>query len=205
MTIKLYKNDLPLEFIESKKSFAIDTETMGLCPYRDRLCLAQFADEYGEVAFVQFDTFDKAKNIQKILEDNSILKIFHYARFDMMMIFKYLGFMTTNVYCTKIASKLSRTYTQKHSLLELCKELLNIEISKEQTCTDWGKQDLTEEQKQYAANDVLYLHKIKDILDSMLVRENRLDIAKACFYFLSTRIKLDLMVGENYDIFSHSS
>ena len=204
--IFFYKNDLSDEFLQAMKtSVAIDTETMGLMPYRDRLCLAQFSLGDGNAHLVQFNDYSKTKNIRRLLSDAKILKIFHYARFDMMMLYKYLGVMTKNVYCTKIASKLSRTYAQKHSLLDLCKEVLDIEISKEQTCTDWGSESLTEEQKEYAANDVLYLHRLKEKLDEMLKREGRLELAKSCFNFLETRIQLDLMAGENYDIFAHGA
>lgn len=204
--IFFYKNDLPDEFLQAMKtSVAIDTETMGLMPYRDRLCLAQFSLGDGNAHLVQFNDYSKTKNIRRLLSDAKILKIFHYARFDMMMLYKYFGVMPKNVYCTKIASKLSRTYAQKHSLLDLCKEVLDIEISKEQTCTDWGSENLTEEQKEYAANDVLYLHRLKEKLDEMLKREGRLELAKSCFNFLDTRIQLDLMAGENYDIFAHGA
>ena len=204
--IYLYKNDLPDGFLRTtKNSVAIDTETMGLMPHRDRLCLAQFSLGDGNAYLVQFFEYSKAQNIRQILSDAQILKIFHYARFDMLMLYKYLGVMTKNVYCTKIASKLSRTYAQKHGLLDLCKEVLDVEISKEQTCTDWGKENLTEEQKEYAANDVLYLHKLKDELDLLLKREGRLELAQSCFNFLETRVQLDLMAGENYDVFAHGA
>ena len=203
--IYLYKNDLPDDFIKSvKTSVAIDTETMGLMPHRDRLCLAQFSIGDGNAHLVQFNNYANSKNICEILGNEKIVKIFHYARFDVMMLYKYLGCMTKSIYCTKIASKMSRTYAQKHSLLDLCKEILGIEISKEQTCTDWGSENLSEEQKEYAANDVLYLHQLKDKLDILLQREGRFELAQNCFDFLATRVKLDLMAGENYDIFSHS-
>ena len=202
--ISFYKNDLPDEFLRAMKtSVAIDTETMGLMPHRDRLCLAQFSLGDGNAHLVQFFDYSKAKNVKLLLADAKILKIFHYARFDMMMLYKYLGVMTKNVYCTKIASKLSRTYAQKHSLLDLCQEVLGVEISKEQTCTDWGSENLTGEQKEYAANDVLYLHQLKEKLDIFLKREGRFELARSCFNFLETRIQLDLMAGENYDIFAH--
>lgn len=202
--IYLHKNDLPNSFLtDVQDSIAIDTETMGLLPYRDRLCLAQFSTGDGNAHLVQFDDCSKANNIREILDNSCIKKIFHYARFDMLALYKNLGCMPKNVYCTKIASKLVRTYTSKHSLLDLCKELLNIEISKEQTCTDWGSETITEEQKTYAANDVLFLHRLKTKLDAMLIREKREKLALACFEFLETRVKLDLMAGESYDIFSH--
>lgn len=201
--IYTFNNDLPNDFLENTTSVAIDTETMGLLPYRDRLCLAQFSKGDGNAYLVKLDNYDHAKNLKYLLTNKQILKIFHYARFDIMMLYKYLGVMTENIYCTKIASKLVRTYTSKHSLLNLCKDLLNVEISKEETCTDWGTRELTAEQKEYAANDVLYLHKIKEKLDEMLIRENRVEIAKSCFEFLKTRVILDLLTNEQYDIFAH--
>lgn len=203
--IYTFCNDLPDSFIQNITSVAIDTETMGLLPYRDRLCLAQFSKGDGDAYLVKFNNYSLAKNIKYILLDNQILKIFHYARFDIMMLYKYLEVMTQNIYCTKIASKLVRTYTSKHSLLNLCKDLLNIEISKEETCTDWGAKELTTEQKEYAANDVLYLHRIKEKLDEMLVRENRVELANSCFEFLKTRVILDLLTNEQYDIFAHGA
>jgi ribonuclease D len=199
----LERNDLPSDFFAGVPSVAIDTETMGLLPHRDRLCLAQFSRENGDSIIVRFENYDEAVNIRNLLQNQNILKIFHYARFDIMMLYKYLNSMAQNVYCTKIASKLSRTYTQKHSLADLCRELLSIEISKEQTCTDWGAEDLTSKQLEYAATDVIYLHKIKAKLDIMLARENRLGLAEGCFKFLETRVALDLLAGESYDIFSH--
>lgn len=182
---------------------AVDTEAMGLMPYRDRLCLAQLSNGDGEAHLVQFTNYDKADNLKKLLADESITKVFHYARFDVMMMYKYLGVMTKNIYCTKIVSRLVRTYSNRHSLQELCFELLGFTLSKEQTSTDWGKKDLTKAQKEYAANDVLYLHKIKDKLDIMLEREKRTDIAKECFRFLETRVIIDLLTDESYDIFAH--
>lgn len=204
--IYFHKDDLPDDFMKlAKISVAIDTETMGLMPHRDRLCLAQFSLGDGDAYLVQFFDYSKAHNIKALISDSGLLKIFHYARFDMMMLYKYLGVMPKNVYCTKIASKLSRTYASKHGLLDLCKEILGIEISKEQTCTDWGSDNLSDEQKEYAANDVLYLHQLKEKLDEMLDREGRFELAQSCFDFLETRAKLDLMAGENYDIFAHGS
>jgi ribonuclease D len=201
--VSLVKKDLPIEFIKNVDSVAIDTETMGLLPYRDRLCLAQFALQNGQSTIVKFDNYDDAINVKKLLQDEGILKIFHYARFDMMTLYKHLEIMPRNVYCTKIASKLTRTYTNKHGLADLCRELLSIEMSKEQTCTDWGNDSLTDKQLDYATKDVLYLHEIKNKLDKMLDRENRSELAESCFKFLESRVRLDLMVGENYDIFHH--
>ena len=204
--IYVYENDLPDEFTKRiKTAIAIDTEAMGLLPYRDRLCLAQFSLGDGDAYLVKFFNYSNTQNIKKILSTKSIAKIFHYARFDIMMLYKYLGVMTKNVYCTKIASKLSRTYAQHHGLMDLCKEVLGVEISKEQTCTDWGNEQLTEEQKEYAANDVLYLHQLKDKLDVLLRREGRFELAQSCFAFLESRVQLDLMAGEDYDIFAHGA
>lgn len=201
--ILLFKNDLPNEFLDNINEVAIDTETMGLCPHRDRLCIAQFCKGNDISYIVQFNTYDKSDNIKYILQNKNIVKIFHYARFDVMMLYKYLGVMTNNIYCTKIASKLVRTYTDKHSLKDLCYELLGIEISKNETCTDWGINELSKEQLLYAASDVLYLHKIKNKLNILLQRENRVNIAKSCFEYLPTRVLFDLMIDNNYDIFAH--
>ena len=201
----MHKNDAPSHICENLISVAIDTETTGLLPHRDRLCLVQVSKGDEEIHLIQFDNFDNANNLKKILLDEKILKIFHYGRFDIMMLYKSFGVVAQNVYCTKIASKLVRTYTSKHSLLDLCQELLGVSISKEQTCTDWGRNDLSKEQQEYAATDVLYLHRIKQKLDEMLVRENRVELAKKCFDFLGTRCILDLMTSESYDIFSHSA
>lgn len=203
MDIKLFKNDLPEEFLNNIQSVAIDTEAMGLCPYRDRLCLAQFCKGDNISYLVQFDCFCKSYNICKLLTNKNVIKIFHFARFDVMMLYKYLGVMTENIYCTKIASRLVRTYTDKHSLKELCKSLLNIELAKTETCTDWGNLNLTEEQLKYAGEDVVYLHKLKEKLDILLNRENRTEVAQKCFDFLSTRIYFDLIVSPEYDIFKH--
>ena len=203
MDIKLFKNDLPNEFFCNIKSVAIDTETMGLCPYRDRLCLAQFCKGDNISYLVQFNCFDKSPNICKLLMDKSIIKIFHFARFDIMMLYKYLGIMVENIYCTKIASKLVRTYTDKHSLKDLCKSLLNIDLAKTETCTDWGNPNLTEEQLKYASEDVIYLHKLKEKLDTLLERESRAEICQKCFSFLPTRVYFDLATNQEYDIFKH--
>ncbi len=205
MIVHSHQNDLPDSFMtDIPDSIAIDTETMGLMPHRDRLCLVQISKGDDTCHIIQFDNFESSKNLIALLSDTNIQKIFHYARFDVMMIYKYFGIMTKNIYCTKIASKLTRTYTNHHSLKALCADLLGIEISKEQTCTDWGQTKLTEAQKQYAATDVLYLHRLKNILDSMLERENRLELAYKCFSFLDARIMFDLMCHETYDIFSHN-
>ena len=183
---------------------AIDSETMGLKPHRDRLCLIQLSSGDGNAHLVKFEQQNyNAPNLVKLLENPDITKIFHYARFDVAVINKYLQAQIDSIYCTKIASKLVRTYTDKHGLKDLCKELLLLDLSKQQQSSDWGAKDLTEEQKIYAASDVLYLHKIKEILDQRLLREGRNELADFCFKFLQTRANLDLIGFENEDIFSH--
>jgi len=203
MPIDLYKGDLP-SGLNLGPIVAIDSETMGLKPQRDRLCLIQLSSGDGNAHLVQFERCNyTAPNLVKLLEDRDITKVFHYARFDVAIIKKYLKVRTNSIYCTKIASKLVRTYTDKHGLKDLCKELLNLDLSKQQQSSDWGAKNLTEEQKTYAASDVLYLHKIKDILDQRLLREERDELAAFCFEFLQTRANLDLIGFENEDIFSH--
>ena len=203
MPINLYIGDLPSD-LNLGSVVAIDSETMGLKPQRDRLCLIQLSSGDGNAHLVQFEQCNyTAPNLIKLLEAPDITKIFHYARFDVAIIKKYLKAETNSIYCTKIASKLVRTYTDKHGLKDLCKELLNLDLSKQQQSSDWGAKDLTEEQKIYAASDVLYLHKIKEILDQRLLREGRNELADFCFKFLQTRASLDLIGFENEDIFSH--
>ena len=203
MPIDLYRGDLP-SGLNLGSVVAIDSETMGLKPQRDRLCLIQLSSGDGNAHLVQFERCNyTAPNLVKLLEDPDITKVFHYARFDVAIIKKYLKVRTTSIYCTKIASKLVRTYTDKHGLKDLCKELLNLDLSKQQQSSDWGAKILTEEQKTYAASDVLYLHKIKEILDQRLLREEREELAAFCFEFLQTRASLDLIGFENEDIFSH--
>ena len=203
MPINLYRGDLP-SGLNLGPVVAIDSETMGLKPQRDRLCLIQLSSGNGNAHLVQFERCNyTAPNLVKLLEDPNITKVFHYARFDVAIIKKYLKVRTTSIYCTKIASKLVRTYTDKHGLKDLCKELLNLDLSKQQQSSDWGAKNLTEEQKAYAASDVLYLHKIKEILDQRLLREEREELAAFCFEFLQTRASLDLIGFENEDIFSH--
>ena len=203
MAINFYKGDLPSD-IDLGKVVAIDSETMGLRPQRDRLCLVQLSSGDGNAHLIQFEQEEyEAPNLVQLLGDPTVTKIFHYARFDVAIITKYLQTQTKSIYCTKIASKLVRTYTDKHGLKDLCRELLNIDLSKQQQSSDWGADDLTEEQKLYAASDVLYLHKIKDILDSRLIREGRYKMADDCFRFLQTRAELDLIGFESEDIFSH--
>ena len=203
MKIKYYENDLP-EKLDLGKIIAIDTETMGLDYKRDPLCLVQISSGNEEVHLVQINrkTF-KADNLKKILEDNDIKKIFQFARFDLAVLNYYLKADINNVYCTKIASKIGRTYTDKHGLKDLCKELLNVELSKQMQSSDWGSETLTEQQVNYAASDVLYLHKIKEELDKILIRENRMELAEHCFKFLKHRVTLDLAGWNNQDIFSH--
>ena len=203
MSINLYRGDLPSD-LNLGTVVAIDSETMGLKPQRDRLCLIQLSSGDGNAHLVQFERCNyTAPNLVKLLEDPDITKVFHYARFDVAIIKKYLRAQTNSIYCTKIASKLVRTYTDKHGLKDLCKELLDLDLSKQQQSSDWGAKNLTEEQKKYAASDVLYLHKIKEILDQRLLREERDKLAAFCFEFLQTRANLDLIGFENEDIFSH--
>jgi ribonuclease D len=203
MKVKIHKNDLPNN-LNLGKIIAIDTETMGLDYKRDPLCLVQISSGNQEVHLVQINrkTF-KADNLKKILEDNDIKKIFQFARFDLAVLNYYLKADINNVYCTKIASKIGRTYTDKHGLKDLCKELLNVELSKQMQSSDWGSETLTEQQVNYAASDVLYLHKIKEELDKILIRENRKELAEHCFKFLKHRVTLDLAGWNNQDIFSH--
>lgn len=204
MQTHLYKNDLD-DGIVFKGNVAIDTEAMGLDPARDRLCLIQIFDGETDCHMVQFENLNTdSPNLIKLLNDENIQKIFHYARFDMAALKHALKIDVKNVYCTKIASKIARTYTNNHGLKDLCKELLGVEISKKQQSSDWGNSNLSKEQIAYAANDVIYLHQIKNKLDEMLVREDRQLLVDACLSFLPTRVELDLRGWEN-DIFSHSS
>ncbi len=201
--IKLHKGDLP-KGLKFPKGVAIDTETLGLNPHRDRLCLVQLSAGDDVAHLVQFDGTDySAPNLRALLTDPKTEKIFHFARFDVAVLEKYLEVDTSPVYCTKIASKLVRTYTDRHGLKDLCSELLGIELSKQQQSSDWAAKDLSESQLAYAASDVLHLHKLKARLDDMLARENRAAFAKAAFAFLGTRAKLDLAGFSEQDIFSH--
>ena len=205
MKITLYKNDLPENHKLSKaKSVAIDAESLGLNYLgRDKLCLLQLCAGNDEIFIIQFDRSNyKSPNLCKILKNKNILKIAHFARFEIGILKHYLKVSIKNIYCTKIASKLCRTYTDKHGLYDITKELLNITLNKSQQSSDWGLKELSEEQKQYAALDVFYLHKLKEKLDVMLERENRTNLAKRCFDFLPTRAALDLN-GWSEDIFSH--
>ena len=203
MKIKIHKNDIPNN-IKFNKSIAIDTETMGLNPYRDRLCLVQISNGGNVCHLIKIDeNSSKPKNLLKILTNKKILKIFHYARFDIAILKHTYKINIDNIYCTKIASKLSRTFTDQHGYKDLCKELLDVEISKSKQTSDWGNKKLTLAQQKYAATDVFYLHKIKDELNKILKRENRIELAKACFDFIKFRTSLDLEGWNNEDIFSH--
>ena len=203
MKIKLYQNDLP-DGLNLGPVVAIDTEPLGLNPFRDRLCLAQLSSGDGVCHAVQFAAGNyAAPNLKKMLADPSTTKLFHFARFDIAMFRRYLQVDCKPVYCTKIASKLVRTYTDKHGLKDLVRELLGVELSKEQQSSDWGAKELSEKQLAYAANDVAYLHQLKDALDVMLAREDRISLAKACFDFLPSRAALDLAGWEDIDIFAH--
>lgn len=200
--VKLYQHDLPLEH-GLHGNLAIDTEAMGLNYVRDRLCLIQICDEHGNICIVQFNSNFDAPILKQLLSDNNRIMIMHYARFDMMMIKYYLQVDIQNIFCTKIASKLVRTYTDSHGLKELCRELLGKLISKQQQSSDWGRSDLSVEQIEYASSDVIYLHALQSKLEKMLFRENRMELAQKCFSFLQTRISLDLEGFENIDIFAH--
>ena len=203
MTIHFYQNDIPAG-LNFGNSIAIDTETQGLLLQRDRLCLIQLSDGNGDAHLVQFKANQfEAPNLRKVLNDPRSVKIFHFARFDIAAIKAYLGITCSPVFCTRIASRLTRTYTEKHSLKDICAELLGIEISKQQQQSDWANAELTNEQQEYAAADVLYLHQLMKILNERLVRENRANIAQACFDFLPFQAELDLAGWDNVDIFAH--
>ena len=207
MTIYFHENDIPNE-IEFEGSVAIDTETMGLKTNRDRLCLIQLSAGNGDAHLLKIDTSklnttQKYKNLKKILKNKKILKIFHFARFDLAALNFYVCKVEGNIWCTKIASKLSRTYTNKHGLSDLTRELLSIEITKEQQSSNWGSEIISKKQKSYAANDVLYLHKLKKKLEALLLQEERLVLAEKVFSFLKVRVELDLAGFEDLDIFAH--
>jgi ribonuclease D len=203
MTIHLYKNDLP-DGLDLGPVVAIDCETMGLNPHRDRLCLVQMSGGDGHAHLVHVDKGQtEAPNLARMLEDPEVLKLFHFGRFDIAVMYHAFGALAAPVFCTKIASKLVRTYTDRHGLRNLCQELLNVDISKLQQSSDWGAPKLTDAQMTYAASDVLYLHRLKEIFETRLDREGRTGIAQACFDFLPTRAKLDLAGWPEIDIFSH--
>ena len=199
----LYRGDLP-EGLDLGPVVGVDCETMGLVPGRDRLCLVQLSAGDGTAHLVQLDGKNwSAPRLKALLADPAILKVFHFARFDLGVLRQYLGVMTGPVYCTKIASKLVRTYTDRHGLKDLCAELLGVDLSKVQQSSDWGAEALTDQQKHYAASDVLHLHALKARLDAMLQREGRREMAEACFRFLPHRVNLDLAGFEDMDIFAH--
>ncbi len=203
MTHTLHHRDLP-DGLDLGPVVAIDTETMGLNPHRDRLCVVQLSSGDGTAHLVQIEKGQtEAPNLCRMLTDPAVLKLFHYGRFDIAVLLKAFGVLTAPVYCTKIASKLVRTYTDRHGLKVLLQEVLDVDISKQQQSSDWGAAKLTPAQVEYAASDVLYLHRLRDALDGMLAREDRTAVAASCFAFLPTRAKLDLMGWPDLDIFSH--
>jgi ribonuclease D len=201
--IHLHKNDLPAN-VKLGAVVAIDTETMGLNPARDRLCLVQLSSGDGDAHIVQLDAgVYEAPNLKKLLTDPGVTKLFHFARFDLAVMMAYLGVMTGPIYCTKIASRLTRTFTDRHGLKDLARDVLGQELNKQQQTSDWGAATLTQEQLDYAASDVLYLHAIKEKLDALLQREKRVELAEACFNFLPVRVALDLAGWPESDIFAH--
>lgn len=203
VNIQLHQNDLP-DGLDFGGVVAVDTETMGLNVARDRLCLVQLSAGDGTCHVVQFIAQDyDAPNLKALFADTSAIKLFHFARFDLAAIQHHLGATCRPVYCTKIASKLARTFTDRHSLRDLCRELLGVELSKQLQSSDWGAPDLTDEQLRYAASDVLYLHRLKEILDELLEREGRQELSRACFEFLPIRAALDLAGWGDVDIFAH--
>jgi ribonuclease D len=200
---RLHHGDLP-EGVAFGPAVAIDTEAMGLNPHRDRLCLVQLSAGDGSAHLVQFQAGAyEAPRLRALLADPAVLKLFHFARFDLGVLYRYLGIMPTPVYCTKIASRIARTFTDKHGLRDLCKDVLGVDLKKEQQSSDWGAATLSEEQLRYAASDVLHLHVLRERLDSMLMREGRTDLARASFEFLPTRVRLDLAGWAEQDIFAH--
>ena len=204
MTVRLHRGDLP-DLSRYTGAVAIDTETMGLNPHRDRLCVVQLSPGDGSADVVQIPKGHiDAPNLKALLANPGITKIFHFARFDVAVLYQTFGVMTGPIYCTKIASRLTRTYTDRHGLKDLVREVLNVDLSKQQQSSDWGSDSLTEPQLAYAASDVLHLHALRERLDAMLVREGRTQLAKACFDFLPTRALLDLQGWEEEDIFAHS-
>lgn len=202
MRISVFEGDLPSD-IKWPKAIAVDTETTGLDIINDRLCLIQIGDGKGNAWLVQIQKNIPCPNLKKVLTNPKILKIFHFARFDIAKIRSALGIIVQPVYCTKIASKLTRPKAEKHSLKNLCEDLLGIQLDKEQQCSDWTKKELSPEQIHYAANDVMYLHALKDKLDKLLKKQKKETLATNCFSFLSTRAELDLMGLDNPDLFSH--
>jgi ribonuclease D len=203
MNYQLHRGDLP-EGLLLGDAVAIDTEAMGLNPHRDRLCLVQLSRGDGDAHLVQLAPgCYEAPNLKRLLADPGILKLFHFARFDIAMIYRYLGVMARPLYCTKIASRLARTFTDRHGLRDLCKDLLGVDLKKEQQSSDWGAASLSEDQLRYAASDVRYLHALRTRLDEMLAREGRTELARSCFDFLPARALLDLEGWPEQDIFAH--
>jgi ribonuclease D len=206
MTVHFHEEDLPAGVLAGDAPLAVDTETMGLITHRDRLCVVQICDGSGDEHLVRFgpDSSYDAPNLKALLADESRLKLYHFARFDLAAIEHYLGVVAAPVFCTKIASKLVRTYTDRHGLKNLVDEVLHENLSKQQQSSDWGGPDLNDAQREYAASDVRYLHRLREELLKRLEREGRLDIAQACFDFLPTRARLDIAGWPDHDIFSHS-
>ena len=204
MSHKVYARDLP-DGLDLGSEVAIDCETMGLHPHRDRLCVVQLSGGDGTAHLVQIEKGQtSAPNLERLLTDHNVLKLFHFGRFDIAALQNTFGVVTAPVYCTKIASRLVRTYTDRHGLKVLLQELLGVDISKQQQSSDWGAEELSQAQVEYAASDVLYLHKLRDALQAMLEREGRAELAQACFDFLPTRAHLDLAGWPDTDIFAHS-
>ena len=205
MTIRFHSYDLPDLANYDVHAVAIDTETLGLNPHRDRLCVVQLSPGDGTADIVQIAPGQKdAPNLVSLLGNPRITKLFHYGRFDLAVLYHAFGVMPEPVFCTKIASRLTRTYTDRHGLKDICSELLGVNLSKAQQSSDWGAQTLSRDQLEYAASDVLYLHRLREVLAGRLARENRAEEADACFRFLPTRAKLDLMGWDEEDIFAHS-
>ncbi len=203
MAVTLHQGDLP-DRLDLGPLVAVDTETMGLDPRRDRLCLAQLSAGDGDAHLVRFapGAYD-APNLKAMLADDGVTKLFHFARFDVAMLERYLGVVAAPLYCTKIASKIARTFTDRHGLRDLCRDLLGIDLAKEQQMSDWGASELSERQLAYAASDVFHLHDIRARLDDMLAREGRTELAEACFRFVPMRARLDLAGWDDVDIFAH--
>jgi ribonuclease D len=204
MTVQLHRGDLPDDWAPGP-SIAIDTETLGLNPHRDRLCVVQISRGDGHADVIQIPKDGPTPpNLSRVMADTAVLKIFHFGRFDLSVLFNHLGVMPRPVYCTKIASKLARTYTDRHGLKDLVRELLGVDLSKQQQSSDWGAETLSQAQLDYAASDVLHLHALRERLDRMLAREGRSAVAQECFDFLPTRSRLDLMGWPESDIFAHT-
>ena len=205
MTIRLHRGDLPDLSRYGRGAVAVDTEAMGLDVHRDRLCVVQLSPGDGSADVIQIPpSMSEAPNLTKLLADGTILKIFHFARFDLAVLHKHLGIMPFPLYCTKIASRIARTYSDKHGLKDLVRELLGVDLSKQQQLSDWGAEALSDAQLAYAASDVLHLHALKEKLDAILLREGRAELAAACFRFLPDRVRLDLAGWSDQDIFAHS-